>query len=517
MPRYDFMNWSQRGRERDASASSALLASSPPASQRPAARHPRPKPPRDEAADHVLRLCREGRLFELQAWVADGKPLGVPTGYRLTPLRVALDTGFHSLIAFLLQREAAQTAKDAALREACWGNRPALMELALEHGASVHAVRFQEVIETWDRAVAGLFLRHGADLVTDAPFARAFKQRVKAGLGIYLDCLRARPDLADALQAQADMALRQACQDEDLKWVSLLMWLGASPRTKGLSTDDLDHATADDPDYRQSALQIACSSRKPEILRQLKPDPARDDLRELMAAAGQFTTTPETVAYLVGLGADVNDRPDGGSTVLDSALRYFGWKEAVWEGPYGAYRRAAVPVAKLKSSLEALGTLLARGARWVPEARAITDVRRALYRTEAAAVVAVVDLLRSHQACSDATLATLAAAPKMRVLLASVRKAEPRARRAAGEATHMPTRPSAAQRQPVRHSTRYNRQQLYDEVWAEPTEKVAQRYGVTGVALTKACRLMDIPKPPRGYWAKVAAGHKLPTRPALPK
>jgi hypothetical protein len=40
----------------------------------------------------------------------------------------------------------------------------------------------------------------------------------KAGLGVYLDCLRARPGLADALQAQADMALRQACQDDDLKW-----------------------------------------------------------------------------------------------------------------------------------------------------------------------------------------------------------------------------------------------------------------------------------------------------------
>ena len=49
------------------------------------------------------------------------------------------------------------------------------------------------------------------------------------------------------------------------------------------------------------------------ILRQLTPDPARDDLRELMAASGPFSTTPESVAYLIRLGADVNDRPDGGS------------------------------------------------------------------------------------------------------------------------------------------------------------------------------------------------------------
>lgn len=158
---------------------------------------------------------------------------------------------------------------------------------------------------------------------------------MKAALGIFLDCKRARPELAEALQLQADMALRQACQDEDLKWVSLLMWLGANPRAKGLATDDLDTPDAlDDPEYQQSALQIACRSKEPKILKRLKPDPATDDLRELMAAAASLITTPETVAYLVTLGADVNDKSDGGSTVLETCLRNFAWREAVWEASY---------------------------------------------------------------------------------------------------------------------------------------------------------------------------------------
>src|SRR5690606_28685041 len=58
---------------------------------------------------------------------------------------------------------------------------------------------------------------------------------------------------------------------------------------------------------------------------------------------------------------------------------------------------------------------------------------------------------------------------------------------------------------------------LYEEVWAEPTQQVAKRYGVSDVAIAKACALLDIPKPPRGYWAKKAAGQKLPHRPSLPK
>ena len=50
----------------------AVVLSTP--ARRPGKPRPsRPKPPRDEEAEQLLRLCREGRLFELQAWVAAGK------------------------------------------------------------------------------------------------------------------------------------------------------------------------------------------------------------------------------------------------------------------------------------------------------------------------------------------------------------------------------------------------------------------------------------------------------------
>lgn len=72
------------------------------------------------------------------------------------------------------------------------------MRLALDYGAAVDAIPFQDVIETWDRDTVQLFLDRGADVVTNAPFARAFKRRIKAILGIFLDCMRARPDLVAA-------------------------------------------------------------------------------------------------------------------------------------------------------------------------------------------------------------------------------------------------------------------------------------------------------------------------------
>lgn len=62
----------------------------------------------------------------------------------------------------------------------------------------------------------------------------------------------------------------------------------------------------------------------------------------------------------------------------------------------------------------------------------------------------------------------------------------------------------------------YDRNVLYEEIWAEPMRDVAVRYGVSGVALGKTCRRLGVPVPGRGHWAKAAAG-KAPARPPLPE
>src|SRR5436305_14747185 len=96
---------------------------------------------------------------------------------------------------------------------------------------------FLDALLAWDRRVVSVLLERGADVVTDYPFARAFQMRIRTALGCYLDCRRQRSDLAGALQQQADMALRQACSDKNLKWVSLLLWVGAEPGAKGLAVE----------------------------------------------------------------------------------------------------------------------------------------------------------------------------------------------------------------------------------------------------------------------------------------
>ena len=62
---------------------------------------------------------------------------------------------------------------------------------------------------------------------------------------------------------------------------------------------------------------------------------------------------------------------------------------------------------------------------------------------------------------------------------------------------------------------KFTRQELYDLVWLEPMRTLAKRLGRSDVGLAKACKRYDIPRPPRGYWAKLKAGKKIP-RQSLP-
>lgn len=60
------------------------------------------------------------------------------------------------------------------------------------------------------------------------------------------------------------------------------------------------------------------------------------------------------------------------------------------------------------------------------------------------------------------------------------------------------------------------RQQLYDLVWAKPMSALAEEFHLSDVGLGKWCRKLDIPRPPRGYWQKLASGKKV-RRPSLPR
>jgi hypothetical protein len=62
-------------------------------------------------------------------------------------------------------------------------------------------------------------------------------------------------------------------------------------------------------------------------------------------------------------------------------------------------------------------------------------------------------------------------------------------------------------------SRELSRQELYEKVWQTPITLLARQYGLSDVGLAKICKRNDIPRPPRGYWAKKSAGMKVKKTP----
>ncbi len=58
--------------------------------------------------------------------------------------------------------------------------------------------------------------------------------------------------------------------------------------------------------------------------------------------------------------------------------------------------------------------------------------------------------------------------------------------------------------------------ELYELVWQQPMARLAQNFAISDVGLAKICRKHDIPRPPRGYWAKKQFGQEPPQIPLPP-
>lgn len=60
-----------------------------------------------------------------------------------------------------------------------------------------------------------------------------------------------------------------------------------------------------------------------------------------------------------------------------------------------------------------------------------------------------------------------------------------------------------------------SRQDLYEQVWSTPANRLADKFGVSGSYLARVCDALKVPRPPVGYWQKLAVGKAKP-RPDLP-
>lgn len=71
-------------------------------------------------------------------------------------------------------------------------------------------------------------------------------------------------------------------------------------------------------------------------------------------------------------------------------------------------------------------------------------------------------------------------------------------------------------RKPGRQEVTLDRQALFDRVWSDPITTVAREWGISDQGLRKVCKKIQVPVPPRGYWARTRAGQRV-SRPRLPE
>lgn len=439
----------------------------------------------------------------------------MPADVKTTPLEVALDTGFHSLVELLVRNEASQELKDRALRRAVSLKRLDFIELLVSHAADITSVPFIDVLQVWEPTIIRYFLDHGADVIKDSPFAVAFRERIRTAIGPWRECREKYSELAPQLQEQADRALRHFCSKGNLKWVSLLMWAGADPRTCGPTVDE-----AEDEFEHSTALEAASYCKDVEILKRLKPDAKRDDVDRLLQTASSGARS-EVVRYLFELGAKPNDKPNGGASALDNCLERFRFESFMHDFSLACYRiKSKASKYSVSETRATIQLLLEHGALWRPDdADQVARVRRSLLECEPDVTLELVDRLMKRSASTHATIHELLRTATMKKHVAPVerkfltlgfdvqtseQKAEDKRQK------------EAAQQWALRDlASRYNREEIYTEIWSEPIQHVAKRYNISDVGLAKVCRRLNIPRPGRGYWAMKAAG-KPPKRPKLP-
>jgi len=358
----------------------------------------------------LLSLVRAGRLYDIERWIVAGRPLELPvsrSGRNKTLLQAAVETGFHSLAELVVKHESSQRSKNAALIEALSQKRLDLIELLVANGAEPASVPFADVLLIWDPKIIEYFVSRGADLVTESPFAEAFGAKVRTALRPFKDCKRDHPELAEALQEQVDCALRHFCAKADLLWVNLLIWAGGDVRSKGPCWS-VEYTK--DPECYTTGLAEACDSGNLDLIKKLKPDPLKDDMPDLLHSAA-MSKKREVLKFLLEIGAAPNNKPNGGSAALDTALwhldtaRIFGDRNG---SRYGAWE-----------ALGCIEEMLAHRAVWAPDSYQINNLRKDLLAYDPGVTIDLLQLFRKHSSCPAALIHKLIGTPKMKEHLKS--------------------------------------------------------------------------------------------------
>lgn len=471
--------------------------------------------------EELHRFCREGRLYDVEGWIKAGRPLQLgtearPRGRRVaTALEIALETGQHALALLLLCNGyrldlEPRSPFDVTLKARRWD----LVDMLFDWGADPAEVDLYTLFGTYNRGLFGRFHAAGVDLTRghELGAALAYHSSNKPLFGFAKGHRESDP----RIQMELNIALVHHAREGNLKGVHLCLWAGADPHapapdlgsTHLLESSDEDEEDEGDRFIGWSAVETAVMRGHTELFRVLRPDPSRDDWDDLYQSAPDGSTVD-------ALAAIAPPRNVGG--IIRHQLF---WLDSRW--PTGG----RYPVSVLERVFKA-------GGRWVEStAEEIAAIRRDLLKASNHTFIEVMKLLAQDDHCSPEVLRELGRTPSMRRRMAQAGLL-PSSGPDTTRSSYEPYRVSGArnvaskfgipvpkEKKPVprvvnvgrQHwegtTIRLDRRMLYERVWAETVESLAESWGLSGRGLAKLCKRLGVPVPPRGYWAKVQHGQK---------
>lgn len=475
-----------------------------------------------EELSELHRLCAAGRLYEVEHWIRDGKPLQLshpddaPPGRYSSAMEIALDANNHSLgLLLLCNGYDPNRERRSILDRALDCRNRAFVDLLLAWGADPLRTSPAFVLESYDTDLFERFSDLGLDLTDGHAMASALGHH-SSNKPLYGFARRHRSS-NPKIQTELDMALVHHARKGNLRGVMLCLWAGADPHHH---VPDLDFPQyveqadeeVDDPYLGDSAIEAACAGGRGEVLDKLGLDPARDDFDALYRLASSGAIVGRLVRAAL---------PANAAAAIRGQL--FWCSDTFYH-----------------SSLEGLEHLFRAGVRWIDDDDVeLAAARRTILQVQGERFAELIGLLAEGDHCSPRVLAELGRTPSMRKRFAEAGFVDERRgpegfgrgrRRNAREVRakfgmespklrrtkpSIPTFVTIGLWQGSAEELELTRAGFFELVWSKPITTIAGEWEMSDRAVGKACARAQIPVPPRGYWAKVASGQRVP-RPRLP-
>lgn len=346
--------------------------------------------------DKLKNLCKVGRLYEAERLLDQKGTARLRKTKKWTPLFVAVDRGFHSLVELLLRYDHVQWDLEKAYGGAIRRRRNDLAGRILRSSWWSADIDPVEALKTGDIELVCSLKASGTDF-TKPPIVKEAAMVSARGT---IECLRAAKISIEVVEDQLYEALIHHAGQGHLKSLVHLLKAGLNPHRQVAYYPGGEDDT-------MSAVNAAIHSRKPAIVRMLKPSPEKDDPERLMGSA-VFMGDRRILDVLLEVGFPLNCQKNGGSPVLHDVLHEAGLFQIRPDF------RSSRPYdwSKFRATVE---WLMGLGARWAGRDRDdYRHIRDSLVGMGEAGSKEIIGMMLDAKAITEIQLREILKTPRMR-------------------------------------------------------------------------------------------------------